>query len=264
MENIASPTPVAPVKVITRASECLRMLMEAGLTFDAFQAPIDDPDMRKRLVHFWMSGGYEATTTQKAARTIVDKNFFGIEEAVTHFGVRPTRSQLAALAEVPFTEAELREVKNTHVLVAVFPLSILDIRDCAKTKKLPNSQRFFYDQDWYNKQAFAKDRGDVSWVLVRKTPVENSTSKTWQEQQVLLSDKEETPTARVMIYTIIGHFLATGERLFEEVYVRCSDLDSGGGRVGVGYFVADGVIVYSSWLGHRVDLLGLSASRKFE
>jgi len=40
--------------------------------------------------------------------------------------------------------------------------------------------------------------------------VPNSTSKTWPEQQALLSNKEETPTARVMVYTIIGHFASTG------------------------------------------------------
>lgn len=261
METIASPT---PVKVISRAGECMRMLMEAGLTFDALQAPIDDPDMRKRLVRFWISGGYEATTTQKAARAIMGKNFFGIEEAVTHFDVRPTRSQLSALAEIPFTEAELREAKDTHVLVAVFPLSILDIRDRVNGKKISNGQRFFYEQDWYNKQAFAKDRGDVRWQLVRKTPVENSTSKNWQEQQALLSDKDETPKAQVMVYTIVGHFLATGERLFEKIYVRCSDVGSDGDRIHVGNFVFDGLGVYSYWDGLRDGSVAVSSARKSE
>jgi hypothetical protein len=31
------------------------------------------------------------------------KNFFGIEEAVKHFGINPTNQQLAALLEVPFS-----------------------------------------------------------------------------------------------------------------------------------------------------------------
>jgi hypothetical protein len=261
METIASPT---PVKVISRAGECMRMLMEAGLTFDALQAPIDDPDMRKRLVRFWISGGYEANTTQKAARTIMGNNFFGIEEAVNHFGVRPARYQLSALAEIPFTEAELREAKDTHVLVAVFPLSILDIRDCVKAKEFPNGQRFFCEEDWFNKQAFAKDCGDVHWALVRKTPVENSTSKNWQEQQSFLSDKEETPKAQVMVYAIIGHFLAMGERLFEKFYVRCSDVGLIGNRAFVGHFVVDGLSVAEVWATDCHDSLGLSSVRKSE
>jgi hypothetical protein len=101
------------------------------------------------------------------------------------------------------------------------------------------------------------------WQLVRKTPVPNSTSKTWQEQQALLSEKEETPTARVMVYTIIGHFLATGERLFENVYARCSDVDSDGYRVYVGYFSAYGLVVSYVWDGRRSGRVGVASVRKF-
>ena len=143
--------------------------------------------------------------------------------------------------------------------MAVFPLSILEIRG-----KVPADQRLFYAQDWYNKESFAKDRGDVSWQLVRKTPVESSTSKTWDEQQALLAKNEETPTARVMVYTIIGHFLATGERLFERIYVRCSDVDSDGFRVDVGRFVVNGLIVSDYWDGNRRGDIGVASARKFD
>lgn len=244
-------------QVFGRGAEVLRRLEEAGLTYDDLQVPIDDLEMRKRLVRFWRSGGYESTTTQKLAREIMGKNFFSVEEAVQYFGVKPTRAQLSALSEIPFTEAELREVKDTHVLVAVFPLSILEIRD-----KVERNLFYSYEGAWYNKEAFAKDRGDARWQLVRKTPVENSTNKTWQEQQTLLSNKEETPKAQVMVYTIIGHFLATGERLFERTYVRCSDLDSDGYRVYVGHFDSDGLHVFYYWDGHRYYYLGLSSARK--
>lgn len=160
------------------------------------------------------------------------------------------------MSEIPFTEAELREVKDSHIVVAAFPISIIEIRG-----KVSGGQRPFYDQDWYNKESFAKDRGDAIWQLVRKTPVPNSMSKTWQEQQALLGNTEETPTVRVMAYTIIGHFLATGERLFEKVYVRCSDLDSDGDRVSVGDFGSDGLFVCSLWGDRRFDVLGLSSAR---
>jgi hypothetical protein len=106
------------------------------------------------------------------------------------------------------------------------------------------------------------DAISVGWHLVRKTPVSNSTSKTWLEQQAILSKDEETPTARVMIYTMIGHYLATGERLFESIYVRCSDVDSGGLRVCVGGFGADGLRVSHDWDGYRYGVLGVSSARK--
>ena len=252
-ELIANPE---PAKVIGRASECMRRLMEAGLTFEDLQQPIDDPKMRERLVCFWRSGGYNPTTTQKRAREIMGKNCFSIEEAIRHFGVNPTRQQAVALSEIPFSEATLEACKNTHILVAVFPLSILEIR--GKGGKL------FYNQDWYEKELFARDRGDAEWRLIRKTPVENSTNKTWQEQQALLVENEETPTARLMVYATIGHFLATGERLFEKLYVRSSDVGSGGYRVSVGAFGSGGLDIDRDWDDYRDDSLGLPSARKSE
>ncbi|HUD04342.1 MAG TPA: hypothetical protein VMR73_02500 [Candidatus Paceibacterota bacterium] len=218
-----------------------------------------DPAFVTNIARLMVNGGYEPSTSQKASREIMGTNFFGIEEAIKHFGVNPSKQQLAALAEVPFSEEVLTSHKDTHILVAVFSLSILDIRGIARKQ---SDRTLFYSQDWYDKQAFAKDKGEVGWQLVRKVPVANSTSKNWNEQQALLDKTEETPKAQVMVYTIIGHFLNTGERLFEKIYVRCSDLDSGGNRVYVGDFDAKGLYVISWSDDVRTNVLGLSAARK--
>jgi len=121
---------------------------------------------------------------------------------------------------------------------------------------------YSHDDAWYNKQAFAKDKGEVGWQLVRKAPIVDSTNKTWNEQQALLSKDEETPKAQVVVYTIIGHFLATGERLLENIYVRTSSLDSGGDRVNVGNFDAKGLNVNNWNDDNRNDNIGLSAARQ--
>jgi len=248
------PTDVLFEKQLGQLATFVRVMRQAGLPIDeALQKPIDDPDMRKRLVCFWNSGGYEPTTTQKLAREIMGKNFFGIEETMQYFGVKPNRSQLSALAEVPFTEDEIRKVKDTHILVAIFPLSILEIRDKVERKLF-----YKHEDAWYNSQSFVKAKGEACWQFVRKTPVENSTSKTWQEQQSLLMKNEEIPTARVMVYTIIGHFLATSEQLFENVYVRCSDVVSDGDHVLVGRFASGGLSVSFDWDDYRYGLLGLA------
>jgi len=147
--------------------------------------------------------------TQQGAHAIMGTNFFGVEEAVWHFGVKPTMVQLATLAEVPFTKETLEQCKDTHILVAVFPLSILDIREKNKT--------IFKNQSWYNNEAFAADKGKIGWHLVKKTPVPGSISKTWDQQQSLLGQDDEIPTAQVLAYTIIGHFLATGKQLSKNV-----------------------------------------------
>jgi len=215
-----------------------------------------EAEFAKRLATYARNGGLEPSSSQKHAREIMDKNFFGVEEAISHFGINPTRRQLAALSEVPFSEATLQQAKDTHVLVAVFPLSLLEVRAKVQGKGL------FYDQKWYNEEAFASERGEVSWQLVRKTPVDNSTSKNWTAQQALLGEDDEVPTTQVLVYTIIGHFLATGERLFEKIYVRTSSVDSGGYRVCVGHFGVGGLSVGSYWDDLSDDCLGVSSARK--
>ncbi len=254
MENMVSRT-----LSVTKANEVLLKLETAGLTDELAQRVIDSKgnDLATKVVRLIQNGGFEATTSQKRAREIMGCNYFGVEEAIRHFGVNPSKQQLAALSEVPFTEATLEECKNTHVLVAVFPLSILEIRGKVERKLF-----YSHEDAWYNKQAFAKDNGEAAWHLVRKTPVPDSTSKIWNEQRVLLTKNDETPTARVMIYTIIGHYLATGERLFEHIYIRCLDVGSLGYRVFVGGFGSDGLFVSSGWDVVRYDYIGLASARK--
>lgn len=218
-----------------------------------------EPIFADRLALFARKGGVEVSSSQASARAIMGTNFFGIEEAIKHFGVNPSRRQLAVLGEVPFSEDMLTACKDTHVLVAVFPISIVDIRGIVK--KFPD-QTLFYNQDWYDGEVFANDKGETGWQLVRKVPIANSTSKTWAEQQALLTSDEETPKAQVMVYTIIGFFLSTGERLFEKVYVRCVDLVSVGCRVCVGVFGAWGLRVGRWFYDGRHDRFGLSVVGK--
>ncbi len=242
---------------VHKEHEVLLKLETAGLTDELAQKVIDSKgnDLAAKVVRLISNGGFEPTTSQRRTREIMGRNMFGIEEAIKLFGVNPTKQQFAALSEIPFSEATLEECKDTHILVAIFPLSILEVRSKVK---------LFYNQGWYNKESFAKDRGETEWQLIRKTQIDNSTSKNWQEQQALLGKNEETPKARVMTYTIIGHFLATDERLFEKIYVRCSDVTSDGCRVVVGFFGADGLYVSSRWDDCRVDFLGLAPARKSE
>lgn len=217
-----------------------------------------DDAFLNRVAVLCQNNGFEPSTSQQHAREIMGTNMFGVEEAIKHFGVNPKKRQLAYLAEVPFSEATLTLCKDTHVLVAVFPIVGVEIREKVRGKKL------FYKQDWYDKQVFANDRGHLEWHLVRKTPVADSIYKIWSDQQTLLPSDEETPNFQVMAYTIIGHFLATGERLFENVYVRCVDIDSGGYRVALGRFSADGLGVCYDGDDDRHDDLGLSSARKQE
>lgn len=168
-------------------------------------------------------------TNQARAHEIMGRNYLGIEEAV-RFGINISKYQLSALSEVPFSEAVLEECKDTHVLIAGFPMSILDIR----TKV--GRQLFSTRKDaWYNEEAFALDKGEMGWYLIRKDAVPCSTRKNWVEQQSLLKKTEEVPSARMMVYTIIMYYLITGERLFERAYAFTGSIGSYGSYIGVGY-----------------------------
>lgn len=236
-----------------------RLLVALGDNADKVIADLKKkPNFVTTVANFMVNGGHQPTTSQKSARTIMGGNMFGIEEAIKHFGITPSATQLLMLSQVPFSAKVLKACKDTHILVAVFPLSILDLR-----RKVDPA--LFYSKDgdgWYQKQAFAKSEGKIGWKLIRKTPVDDSIEKNWDEQQALLGKDEMTPSAQVMTYAIIGHFLATEERLFESIYVRTSDVDSDGSRVLLGEFDATGLFVDNDWDSFRYGNLGLAGAWK--
>jgi hypothetical protein len=241
---------------VHKEHELLLKLETAGLTEPLAQKVIDSKgnELAAKVVKFIQNGGFEPATGQKRACEIMGTNMFGVEEAIQYFGVNPTRQQTFALSEIPFSEEVLQKAKDTHILIAVFPLSIFEIRGRVDSK-------LFCDQSWYNAESFAKEHGEASWQLVRKTPVDNSTSRNWEEQLSLIGEEDEVPTAKVMVYTIIGHYLATGERLFEHIYVHTSSVDSVGDRVLIGLF-ADGLDVSEDWDDFRSNSVGISSARR--
>jgi hypothetical protein len=161
------------------------------------------------------------------------------------------------LATIPFDEATLRSCRETHVLVADIGLSIIDVRGRMKRGLFCSNE-----DAWYNTQEFAKRTEGVAWRLIRKTPVQNSVNKNWDEQKALLGEYDTVPTARQVVYAIMLTFVTTGERLFERIYVRTIDVGSLGYRVGVGGFGSAGLGV-DRWSGHdRYGHIGVASSRK--
>lgn len=241
-----------------------RLMVAFGDRADSIVKCINaDEGVAPRVATLCYHNGYEPSVSQAKAREIMGKNFFGIKEAQKHFGINFSKRQLVYMAEIPFSEEMLRECKNTHVLVAYAPMAIVAVRAKTATVKLPAKHRMFCQQDWYDNNAVGNDAGALEWHLIRKTSVPDSKPKTWQEQQNLLDSKiDETPEANVMVYTIIGHFLNTGERLFEKEYVRTRTLGSGGGRVHVGSFDSEGLRVGNYWDDDHLDNMGLSSARK--
>ncbi|MFZ2253479.1 MAG: hypothetical protein WAW13_04940 [Minisyncoccia bacterium] len=196
------------------------------------------------------------------ARSILGADFITPEEVTK---ARPhivyQGDQITALAESLPPQDLLKWCKDNGYAVIPAPptaMSMLDVREIQPAH--------FYSKmgGWYAEQKFAhKDRTSFGWLVLKKTPVANSTSKNWDEQNKLLSSLECVPNAAEMSWFITIYFEVCGVRLFEDVYVRTSSIDSGCGRVRIGVFNAGGLHVNNNWDDDCSRTLGLSSSMKF-
>ncbi len=246
-ESIANQ--MSPSQVSGKLATWHRVMEEGGLTYDDLQKPIDDPVMRQRLIRYWRAGAPDC------AREIMGANYFGIEEARAYFGIKPLDRELLALAEIPFAEETLEECKDTHILAAIFPLCIRDIPYRADS-------RLLYDLQSYYDEPFTRYFSHASWQLIRKTPIQDSTEKSYTEQQSLLKGNEKIPSVKDMVYALIGHYLATHERLFGNIFVRCSDTFSDNRRVQIGRFDSGGIVICGGEDDSHSANIGLAAARR--
>ncbi len=247
---------------IHEAHELLLRLADAGFTPEMAQEIIRSKDnhLAKALVRTAQCAGYDISPSMERARSIMGKNYFGPEEAIKHFGVVPTKAQEAALALVPFSDVCLQECRETHLLVAVFPKSIVEIRNSVGEAFVFLSRA---DEHRYEKQPFARERGKPGWYLVRKEPLRNSLDKKWAQQLMTLGRNEEVPSARILIYAVIGHFLAEKRRLLHDAYVVCADtLEDSNEHIVVGSFDDDGLFVGHNWPERGSESVGLASMRK--
>jgi YD repeat-containing protein len=210
------------------------------------------------MVQVQIQGEYAMSINHDIAREIMGRNFFGIEEAIQYFGISPTPEQLDDLSKIPFSEETLREASETHILVAVFPLSIMEIR-----RRVDSMFHEGSNKPWYSQEEFAQERGRAGWQLILKTPVGGSAHKYLYDQQGLVSGEDRIPTIQEMVYTVVGHRLANGEKLFEDFSVRTVSLDSGKRNVNIGHRNS-GVYIYGCFAAHCYRNLGISSARKPE
>jgi hypothetical protein len=186
------------------------------------------------------------------AREIMGKNFLGLPEVRSGFSILLDPEVFLA---IPFSEETLRAKKDTHVLIAGASLSLNDIRKIADDD--------FFDTDWYRREPFANNKMvSARWYLLRKEPVMESRSKTYDQQSALLAKDEEVPFACEVAYMVILKWLTHHERLLSDVYVHSQDKDSAGYRVRVGRFDSGGFYVRNFRDGDRDGILGLASSRK--
>jgi len=201
-------------------------------------------------------------TSQNRAREILGRNFLGIEVATKHFDAAFTSETPVALASVPFSESTLEECKTTHLLVAGFPMTVLDVR-ANTTRGSKAFDSYAYGEIWFNTERFATtEKVNLGWYLLRKEVVSGSVERSFWQQQTMLSPKEEVPRACELVYALVLYFLALtqGRHLLLDCAARCIDLDSLGRRVWVGSD-SGGIFIYSCDEGPK-ERTGVAAIRK--
>ena len=222
-----------------------------------------DSALFRQVVNF-VNGNHSegGTTTPEIAAEIMGRGFHGTDALECHLGVKLSPKSKKLFLTVPFSAEVLQACHETHVLVACGALSLMDVWRVQTRLFYSNSDPWYGDSSKW----FAHSKVKAGWQLVRKNPVPDSSRKTWDEQNQLLRQDEQVPSASVLTQAILIHYLETGERLFEDIYVRCSDMDYDSDRVRLGHFDEDGLRVgyyWDGWDGNWGVVVGLSSSRKF-
>jgi len=255
-------------KITPRQKKHVVRLME-----DAFDNTNTDKDGVQRLVK--SSGKFKEAIektirrfTAKApdftlARTILGDDFISPEEITAARGLTYTDEQIAELEQTLPSQEVLEWLRdNDFYLTAGSPsdMSLLDIRELER--------RYFYSKEggWYSEpsEAFARnDKVTCRWLMLRKGPMPNSMSKTWSEQDQLISDIEVVPNAAEQVWGMTVYKAVRDIYLLPDVYVRTSSVGSDGDHVYVGCFDGGGFGVDRWDDDNRGGRIGVSSARKF-
>ncbi len=202
--------------------------------------------------------------TEENAREIMGKNFLDVSRVAAVFvrnGSR-ARRELESLRgffeKVPFSADRLMDLRKTHCLVAVPPVSMNWL--FAHAPQLFRSAK----GGWlaWRKSPIAEEGGTSAWWLVRKSPEPDSLGIHWADQKKLAGDRGICiPTPRVMVYLSVASFLVNGTRLFGKTSVCCSGAGSPI-RWLVGNFNEDGIAVLGYYRDGYSPTLGLASAEK--
>lgn len=241
-----------------------------------FTGPMQSVAQRRNLVAFLNAGcpkinfdeGSVVQSTlpegEELARLILGDDLITPEDIEAKTGIRYTDEQKAHAIETMPTDLEtLQKIKADGMMMVFGPsedLSLLEVRDL-------DNQLFYSKKDgWYakDKEKFARtDKVRAGeWLIIRKTPVDGSTSKNWSEQSAMAKSGDRVPNAAEMSYAVTMYYKVRNVYLLKDIYVRTSSVDAGGRRVFVGHFGSGGLRVVHFWDGHRRSDLGVASARE--
>lgn len=176
------------------------------------------------------------------AKRIMGDNFIGVEElsSISCMKFAP----IDIIPDIPYSKEELEEKKDNYFLILVNnsfadgrSITIRNIRGIFG--KDPDAfEPCFYNQDWYDNEAFIDEQIKSGWLLIRKNVFEDSRAV----QPAQLEKTHEFPRAVDCVYAFFVIWLVKNEKLWYHDFVWCRDVDHNGDRIYVGkYHDIDGV-----------------------
>lgn len=176
------------------------------------------------------------------AKNIMGVNFIGPEEIrqidLVRFAVP------VSVPDIPFAASELEAKREDYILILGAGrladgknVTIRNLREIVG-KDPDDGEPCFYNQDWYDKEAFIDLPMKDGWFLIRRNVYEESRAV----QPTELMKQHKFPSAICCVYAFLVSWLACGMKLWFHDFVWCSDTDHNGDRVYVGkYHDIDGV-----------------------
>lgn len=170
------------------------------------------------------------------AKEILKSNFIGAEKLSTIRDVLPISIPQNAPA-IPFAEKDILSIKDTHLLLLCSSkfadgsdMTIHSIKE--KISSLGGNPRF-YNQDWYLNEKFITSPLETKWLLVSKNVLDESRAMPAEK----IISKYQLHSAVELTYAFFINFLVNGgEKLWNNDYVWCSDVDDKGDQIYVGRY----------------------------
>lgn len=174
-------------------------------------------------------------------------NILTIAEVEKAFGTKFSAKDKKALES-----SKPKYVPETHIALPALPLTIADI--------LKEHPKLVFSL-WFKDHEFAKEKLSTEWLVMRKDLIENSTNKTFPEQEKLLPAGERLPSAVEAIYLIVAWKLVNNEWLYPRTWISTSSFSGDGLRVMLGCGDGYGGLEVYDWGGNSSSDVGLGASR---
>lgn len=118
----------------------------------------------------------------QAREAIGKESFLGPQEVEKALDIKIDQE---TIPEIPFSPEELQRAKelNQFLILRVDRFTTKELHECYKTLHAVEGEPLLYDPDWYKDEPFyTKEKPKLSWALVSREVVPNTTSKNYLEQ----------------------------------------------------------------------------------